>query len=111
MYYDTIQPNSTIVEISKILDIPAVLGQAGFLEILWQNTRVGVSVVVDPSFIVVWGDLATAQSTCALSVVHLKFKFKFKFKLVCDECLSEFLPAALFHPFFLFDSFGRRFPS
>lgn len=42
-YYNQVQPNPDVLEIGKILDIPAVLGQASFLEILWQNTRVRVS--------------------------------------------------------------------
>ena len=73
LYYDKIQPNSDIIEISKILDIPAVLGQAGFLEILWQNTRVGVSLEFDGSFIVVWEDLTIAQNTSESFVVHSKY--------------------------------------
>lgn len=40
LYYDQVQPNEDAMEVGKILDIPAVLGQAGFLEILWQNSRV-----------------------------------------------------------------------
>lgn len=40
LYYDQVQPNQDAMEVGKILDIPAVLGQAGFLELLWQNSRV-----------------------------------------------------------------------
>ena len=39
-YYDQIQPNEEANEIGKIIDIPAVLGQAMFLELIWQNTFV-----------------------------------------------------------------------
>ena len=43
-YYDKIQPNEEANEIGKIIDIPAVLGQAMFLELIWQNTFLLLSV-------------------------------------------------------------------
>ena len=43
-YYDQIQPNEEVNEIGKIIDIPAVLGQAMFLELIWQNTFVHLFV-------------------------------------------------------------------
>lgn len=52
LYYDQVQPNQDAMEVGKILDIPAVLGQAGFLELLWQNTRVWFLFPIQYSFIV-----------------------------------------------------------
>ena len=47
-YYPQVQPDAEIVQIVHGLDIPVVLGQATFLQIVWNLTRVQVHESCDP---------------------------------------------------------------